>query len=124
MQRVEWVSLISSVAIFGVIFELVRRRKMQLRYSLLWFCTWGVLVTLTVKRQWLEGVAREMGVYYPPSALFLMLNFFLISILIHLTTVVSELKSQTQKLAQEVALRRALERVEASGYERNDTHAA
>lgn len=103
-HRVEVVALVACFSLIGVIFELVRRKKIKERYSLLWFFTGLSMLVLTLKRDWLEQFSSSVGIYYAPSSLFLLLSGFMILILIHYSTVLSQLLSQNQKLGQKVAL--------------------
>jgi hypothetical protein len=103
-HRVEVVALVACFSLIGVIFELVRRRKIKERYSLLWFFTGVSMLALTLKRDWLERFSSTVGIYYAPSSLFLLLSGFMILILIHYSTVISQLLSQNQKLGQKLAL--------------------
>jgi hypothetical protein len=103
-HRVEIVALGACFALIGAIFELVRRKKIKERYSLLWFFTGASMLVLTLKRDWLESFSSMVGIYYAPSSLFLLLSGFMILILIHYSTVLSQLLSQNQKLGQKVAL--------------------
>jgi hypothetical protein len=102
--RIEFWAILGCVVLFIAIFELVRRNRLRERYSFLWFLTAGVLLVFTVRRDWLEDLARVAGVYYPPTALFLILAFFLLLILIHFSTVISGLLHDKQRLAQSVGL--------------------
>lgn len=101
-MRVEFWAILGCVVLFGALFELVRRHKMKERYSFLWFTTAIVLLTLTLKRNWLEEIAKLLGVYYAPTALFLLLVFFMLLILVHFSTVISKLLTQNQVLSQKL----------------------
>jgi hypothetical protein len=103
-HRVEAVALIACFSLMATIFELVRRKKIKERYSLLWFFTGISMLVLTLKRDWLEKFSSMVGIYYAPSSLFLLLSGFMILILIHYSTVLSQLLSQNQKLGQRLAL--------------------
>jgi hypothetical protein len=103
-HRIETVSLLACLGLIGMVFELVRRKKIKEKYSLLWFTTGVSLLTLTLKRDWLTTLSNALGVYYPPSALFLVLSFFIIVTLIHYSMVLSLLLTQNQRLAQKTAL--------------------
>lgn len=103
-HRVEAVALIACFSLMATIFELVRRKKIKERYSLLWFFTGMSMLVLTLKRDWLEEFSSMVGIYYAPSSLFLLLSGFMILILIHYSTVLSQLLSQNQKLGQKLAL--------------------
>lgn len=102
--RIEfWAILGCAVLVLGLL-ELVRRNRLRERYSLLWFLTAGVLATFTIRRSWLEDFAALVGVYYPPTALFLLLVFFMLVILVHFSTVISDLLSSKQVLSQQVGI--------------------
>ncbi len=103
-HRIEVVAVLACVVLMGLVFELVRRHQIKEKYSFLWFITCASLLALTLKRAWLTHLADALGVYYPPTALFLVLSFFMIVILVHFSMVVSKLLTQNQKLAQKIAL--------------------
>lgn len=103
-NRIHLWSLLGCGALFFVLFELVRRNRIQEKYSLLWFCTALVLTVLALQRSWLEAISKVLGIYYPPSALFLLLVAFLLVLLVHFSTVVSKLIGDKQRLTQEIAL--------------------
>ncbi len=103
-MRIEIWAVLGCVVLFAALFELVRRHRMKERYSFLWFTTAIVLLTLTIKRDWLEHLARMLGVYYAPTALFLILVFFMLLILVHFSTVISKLLTQNQVLSQKLGI--------------------
>ncbi|MGZ3708195.1 MAG: DUF2304 domain-containing protein, partial [Bdellovibrionota bacterium] len=100
--RVEIWAILGCVVLLAALIELVRRGRLKESYSFLWFLTSGVLLVFTLRRDWLESLAHLAGVYYPPTALFLMLVFFLLLIQIHYSTVISKLLGDNQTLAQSV----------------------
>lgn len=112
--RIEFWAILGCLLLVVTLVELVRRNRLKERYSLLWFATAGVLLVFTLKRAWLEDLARFVGIYYPPTALFLMLVFFMLLILVHFSTVISRLLSDKQSLTQSLGILenrvRALER--------------
>jgi hypothetical protein len=103
-MKIEIWAVLGCFVLFAALIELVRRKKLKERYSFLWFLTSGVLLVFTIKRNWLEDFAHLAGVYYPPTALFLMLVFFMILILIHFSTVMSDLLNNKQVLTQEIGI--------------------
>ncbi len=115
--RVTLVAVLGCLVLFATLIELVRRNRLKERYSFLWFITASVLLVFTLKRDWLEDLARMVGVYYPPTALFLILVFFMLLILIHFSTVISRLLNDKQTLVQNVGMLesrvKALERLVA-----------
>lgn len=105
--------LASSLLLLGVL-ELVRRRRLQERYALLWLLSALVLMGLAVWRGLLEEVAALVGVAYPPSALFLIAFAFILLLLLHFSIAVSRLSEQTKILAQRLALLEERQRHEAA----------
>lgn len=102
--RIEFWAVTGCVLLVGAIIELIRRNQLKERYSFLWLANAAVLVTFTLNRSWLEDFARILGVYYPPTALFLVLVFFMMLIQIHFSTVISHLLTDKQSLVQSVAM--------------------
>jgi hypothetical protein len=87
-----------------VIFELVRSRRLMERYALLWLLSGLVLLGLALWRNVLEIVAKAIGVFYPPSALFIVAFGFVLLLLLHFSVVVSRLSDQNKLLSQRLAL--------------------
>ena len=104
MYRVDIVSIVLSTGLLCVIVELVRRRALSERYSLLWLLTGSVLIGLSVWRGALELVARALGIHYAPSALLLVAVGFILLILLHYSLVISKLTERTKDLTQQHAI--------------------
>lgn len=102
--RIEFWAILGCLVLVVGLVELVRRHKLKERYSFLWFITAGVLLAFTLKRSWLEGLAKLVGVYYAPSALFLLLVFFMLLILVHFSTVISRLLDDKQVMVQQLGI--------------------
>ena len=102
--RIQIVSIAASAVLFGVIFELVRRRRLQERYALLWLFSAVVLLGLALWRGLLNEVAHAVGIFSPPNALFLIAFGFVLVLLLHFSLAVSRLTDQTKVLAQKLAL--------------------
>jgi hypothetical protein len=103
-SRVQIVAIVVSASLFGVIMELVRRRRLMERYALLWLACALVLLGLSIWRDGLEIFARAVGVAYAPSALFLVALGFILLLLLHFSLVISRLADQTKVLAQRLGL--------------------
>ncbi len=87
-----------------MIFELIRSRRLQERYALLWLVTGSVILLLSVWRDALRMVSQQIGIAYPPSALFIIGFLFILVVLLHYSTVISELSERNVRLAQDIAL--------------------
>lgn len=104
MNRVTIIAALSALALVAYIVEMVRRRKLREEYSILWLSGSLVMVVLAVRRDWLEAASAAVGIFYPPSFLFLVAIFFVLLILIHFSITVSRLYAMNKKMAQELAL--------------------
>ena len=102
--RLQIVSIGATLALFVLVFELVRRRRLMERYALLWLFSTVVLLGLAVWKDLLEQVASAIGIFYAPSALFVVAFGFILAILLHFSLVISRLADQTKVLAQRVGL--------------------
>jgi hypothetical protein len=102
--RVSVVASIAALIFLLIIFELIRSRRLQERYALLWLITGGVILLLSVWRDALRLVAEQIGIAYPPSALFVIGFLFILAVLLHYSTVISELSERNVMLAQDIAL--------------------
>ena len=102
--RVAVVAAIASALFLLVIFELILSRRLQERYALLWLVTGSVILLLSVWRDALRLVAEQVGIAYPPSALFVIGFLFILAVLLHYSTVISELAERNVRLAQDIAL--------------------
>jgi hypothetical protein len=102
--RVAVFASIAAAIFLVVIFELIRSRRLQERYALLWLATGGVILILSVWRDALRLVSEQIGIAYPPSALFIVGFLFILVVLLHYSTVISELAEKNVRLAQDIAL--------------------
>jgi hypothetical protein len=102
--RVSITAAIAAVILLLVIFELIRSRRLQERYALLWLFTGLVIFVLAVWRGLLSQFADLVGIAYPPSALFVLASFFVLVVLLHYSTVISKLSEQNTVLAQRLAI--------------------
>lgn len=101
------ISIMAAVAAFlllVVIFELIRSRRLQERYAILWLVTGGVILVLSIWRSALGQLSDLIGIAYPPTALFILGSFFILLVLLHYSTVISRLSDQNRILAQRLAL--------------------
>jgi hypothetical protein len=96
---------VASIALIGVIIELIRSHRLRERYALLWLLTGLVLLLFSVWRGGLNTVADWAGVTgYPPAVLFALGLLFVIVVLLHYSMVLSKLSDQNTILAQRIAL--------------------
>jgi hypothetical protein len=99
-----------STAIFAAVVWLIRERMLREKYALLWLLTSAFVIVLSFSRRLLESLSLAVGIYYPPSLLFLVGVLFLLAVTIGHSITLSRLSDSNLRLAQEIALlRRELE---------------
>jgi hypothetical protein len=97
-------ALLISLVSFGLILELVRRRRLREEYSWLWLLTAAIMVLLVVWFPLLRAVTVVIGAATPINTLLLFAVLFLFAIAVHYSVIISRLTSQVKNLAQELAL--------------------
>ena len=103
--KVSLVAVAASLLLIGVVFELIRSRRLRERYALLWLLTGFVLLALSAWRGGLTTIAGWVGVQtYPPAVLFAVALLFVLAVLLHYSTVLSKVTDQNVILAQRLAL--------------------
>jgi hypothetical protein len=103
--RVSIAAAVAAVVLLVIIFELIRSRRLQERYALLWLLTGGVILALSLWRGGLNTIAGWVGIEtYPPAVLFAVGSLFILAVLLHYSTVISKLSDQNKILAQKLAL--------------------
>ena len=115
MDIVKVLAISGSATVLFLVLELIRRGRLKERYSLLWLFSSLVLLILSLSRGLLEFLSRQVGIYYPPSLLFLIAFVFLLLITLHFSAVISGLSEKNKRLAQDIALlRQALDELKGS----------
>ena len=99
-------TIILSIGLIIVIFELVRRRKLREEYAWLWMLTGAVVFLLAIWRSLLFSITRFIGADLPASTIFFFGVFFLILINLYFSVQLSTLTDRVNKITQELALLR------------------
>jgi hypothetical protein len=93
-----------TLALLLLVFELVRRKRLSERYAILWLVAATTLFVLAAWRGLLTSLSGDVGISYPPSALFAVAIGLIAMILLHFSLAVSRLSDQNKILAQRLAL--------------------
>lgn len=128
LDNVQALAILGTLVVFGVVLELVRRRRLVERYALLWLVTSAALLVLAIWRDLLGIIADAAGIALPSNALFIAAIGVAFLLLLHFSVAISRLSEETKILAQEVArldhqlhaeraLRAAVEKASAVGAE-------
>lgn len=111
---------ILAIAFMLAILELIRRDKLQERYSVIWFVAGLGMLAGAAFPGLLELVADAMGVRDTNVALFSIVLFFLLGLALNFSVIMSRQAAQITRLAQE----RALEGVARQEESRNGDESA
>ena len=104
MGIIQIIAITVSLAIFIIVIELIRRNHLKERYSLIWLAAATFLMVFSVWRKLLDFLALRIGIFYPPSFLFLLAIVFLVLLLLHFSIIVSALSENNKRLAQELGI--------------------
>lgn len=102
--RLQIVLLIAVCIYFIMVFHLLKRKTLNLKYTLLWLASGFVMLILAIFPRILQFFASVVGISDPMNALFSVILFCIIIILMSLTAIVSKLNDKNKNLIQSVAL--------------------
>lgn len=97
-------ALLTSIIVFALIAELVRRRRLREEYSWLWLITGAAMIVLVAWNRLLLWITWVIGAVSPVTTLLLFSSLFLLAIAVHYSVIISRLSTQVKNLAQELAL--------------------
>ena len=109
------IAAVLALAFMALVLELIRRDKLQERFSVVWFVAGlGMLVGAAFPGL-LTLVADAMGVRDTNVALFSIVLLLLLGLVLNFSVIMSRQSAQITRLAQERALERARERSSENG---------
>jgi hypothetical protein len=108
--------LSGAIFTFTVIALLVRR-KINERNSLVWLTGAILIMIISLNPDLLDWVARQVGVDYPPSLLFLFSILVLLVIVLNQSIQISMLNEKVKVLAQHISINQYEDRSQAGSEE-------
>jgi hypothetical protein len=102
--KIQIISIVGSLLFMFFIFRLIVKGYLREEYSIIWIFSTLVLLLFSIWRNGLDIISASLGVYYPPSLIFLAAIFSIFIFLVHLSIVNSKQHKQIQQLAHEIAL--------------------
>ena len=96
--------LIAIVIYFVLLLHLLKKKSLNLKYTLLWIFSGFLMLLLAVFPQLLNWFSGLVGIYEPTNALFAIIIFCNIIILMSLTSIVSKMNEKNKRLIQSIAL--------------------
>ena len=101
--KAQIIAVVVVLAIFLLILDLVRRRRLVERYALLWMGAAFVLLVLSIWTGGLDVLADLMGIQLPANAIFILAFAMIFLLLLNFSVATSRLSEETKILAQESA---------------------
>lgn len=115
--------LIAVAVYFALVFHLLKKKALNLKYTLLWLLSGIIMLVLAIFPQILDFFANLVGIYEPTNALFAVVFFCVIIILMSLTAIVSKLNEKSKRLIQSIALlEKRVRRLEEQKYEHSKSN--
>ena len=102
--RIEIIIGIAVILALCVIINMIRNKRLELRYALAWLIVGGGIFILDCFPQLITWMARKLGIASPINMLFFLGFCFSLMIIFVLTVAVSRASIRIKELAQELAL--------------------
>jgi hypothetical protein len=99
-----------ALSIIGLIVNLVRTRKLNVGYAVIWLLALSGVIALVSFSPLLEFITHSVGAIYPASAVSLLAFVFIFLVLIFFSIQLSKLLFQQNELIQYLALKELLEK--------------
>lgn len=96
--------VICIVVYLGIIFNLLRKKNLNLKYTLIWLFSGIIMLVVAVFPQIINLLAGIIGIVDITNAVFILEGMFVIIILLSLTSIVSHFNDRNRELIQKVAL--------------------
>lgn len=102
--KLQTILIVGIVLILLFILNMIRKRKLELKYSIVWLIVLSLLLVAACVPEKLQQVASYLGIYSPVNMIFFLGFVFLLVIIYVLTVTVSRLSARIRRLAQIVAM--------------------
>lgn len=123
--RMQVMIAIASVFVILYIGNMVRTRRLELKYALIWFLVCILLLIFDLSPGLLTGLTNLLGITLPINMLFFLGFVFVLMINFSQTIVISNLTRRTKRLTQEVGiLHRRIDNIKTREQETKDLIAA
>ena len=97
-------AIIFSIVFIIFILNLVRKNKLDEKYSILWIFFSIIILLVSIFPEIIEKISNLVGVFYPPALLLLLAIIVIGAYIIHITMVITKQNKMIIKLTQELAI--------------------
>ena len=108
MSQAYVLGVVAALATLVFVVELLRRGILREKYAVLWLVVSAGLVLVAFVPEVLVRAAGLLGVVVPANLLFFVAGVVLLLVSVQLSYEVSRLEARTRRLAEEIALLRAM----------------
>lgn len=97
-------AIIFSIILIVFILNLVRRDKLDEKYSILWLFFSIIIALISIFPKIIETIAQIFNVYYPPTLMLLFAILIIGAYIVHITMVITKQNKMIIKLTQELGI--------------------
>lgn len=97
-------AIIFSIIFIIFIINLVKKDKLDEKYSILWVIASIVILIVAIFPKIITIVANKFNVYYPPTLMLLFAILVLGAYIVHMTVVITKQNKMIVKLTQEMGI--------------------
>lgn len=102
--RIQLLIIVFLLIVLAVIISMVRQRKLELKYVLVWLTCDAVLLVLTLFPGFMKYIAGVLGIYSPMNMLFFLGLIVCLIIIFTLTVALSRVTAKVRRISQELAM--------------------
>jgi hypothetical protein len=95
---------IGIVVYFVLIIYFLKKKALNLKYTILWIISGLIMLIMVIFPQLVNGVSALLGIVSPVNTIFVLELFFMLLILMSITSIVSRENEKSKRLIQQVAL--------------------
>ena len=96
--------IIGLIVYFLILLQLIKQRRLDLKYTLLWFFSGVIMLVIALFPQIMVFIINLLGIVGLTNGLFALIIFFILIIMMSITAIVSKMKNDNRKLIQKTAL--------------------
>lgn len=106
MNTIQLISIIAALLFLFQVLYYTSKNKLQDQQAFIWLilATAGLLIAIFIS--FFEFIARQLGIAYMPTIIFLAAFLVILNLLIYHTTIISSQQEKIKKLSQELAFLR------------------
>ena len=102
--QIRLMAIVVSCVMLMIVVDLIRREKLRARYSLFWLLVGFIFLIFSLWTNLLNLVARIIGIYTLPNALFFIGFVGTVVILLHFSVIISTLSVENKKLIEKLSI--------------------